>query len=224
MSQAILNELMAVLDEDAALAIINHRTAKPTKKPFDLYRAKLTVATIKRSLDRNATITAMLYGSANKKNLTVDYLRAVIHYDPETGAFTRRETGERCESKHLAGYLTIAVAGRSYLAHRVAWFYVHGGWPVHQIDHRDRDRTNNRLDNLRPATNQQNCWNMSLPKHNSTGVKGVHVERRTGKFVATIRVDGKTKYLGRFPTLEEAAAVYRAVERTHRGDFLGRAA
>lgn len=221
---AILDALLTVLDETQANAIIDFRSAKATVKPFDLYRAKLVVARLERAKDRDAVVAEMLHGAANKPDLTAEYLRAVIHYDPEAGTFTRRETGEECTSGHGAGYRTVSVAGRLYLAHRIAWLYVKGVWPDGQLDHRDRDRANNRFKNLRPATNQQNCWNMGPQRNNTTGVRGVHRESRTGKYCATMRIEGKTRYLGRFETLEAAAQAYRAAEKEHRGHFLEQAA
>lgn len=143
-------------------------------------------------------------------------LRAQILYDPETGAFTRLSTGKSATSLHIAGYLTISFDGRNLLAHRVAWFYMTGEWPTHQIDHKDRDRKNNRFDNLREATNQQNSWNMSKPDRGLP--RGVHIDSRTGRFMATARVDGKTKYLGRFDDANAASAAYQQAI-TIRGEF-----
>lgn len=103
------------------------------------------------------------------------------------------------------GYVRIILDGDSYLAHRLAWYYMTGDWPVNQVDHRDLDKTNNRWDNLRPATNAQNHQSKRLQKNNTTGVTGVSYNARTGKFYASIKANGHKHYLGTFDTLQGAA-------------------
>jgi hypothetical protein len=98
--------------------------------------------------------------------LTAERLRELLHYDPDTGVFTwLRVKGRRVRVGALSGkangggYFQIGVDGRIYYAHRLAWLYVHGEWPVASIDHVNCDRCDNRLANLRPATKAQNAAN-----------------------------------------------------------------
>lgn len=91
--------------------------------------------------------------------LTQARLKELFHYDKETGAFThiKARRGVRvgkilgCLANN--GYLVIRADGKLYLAHRLAWMYVHGAFPPDQLDHINRMRTDNRLCNLRLATN-----------------------------------------------------------------------
>jgi len=217
--QAILDALLTVLDEEHARAVIDYRLSKATVKPFDVYRAKLTANRFAKSLDCRATFYEIVHGDANKKELTVEFVRAVLHYDQATGAFTRRSTGKRCETRHAQGYRTVSVAANKHLAHRLAWFYVTGSWPADQIDHINRCRKDNSFANLRECSNQQNCWNMNRSVGKS-GVRGVHWDCKRRKWVATIRVAGKTAYLGQFDDKQIAATAYRSAEAQHRGNFL----
>ena len=170
-------------------------------------------------LDADHAQAVLDHRKTKKCALTVFAARAAIDYRPETGEFIRRSTGLPCDCDHTQGYKTVMVEGKSYLAHRLAWFLVNGEWPADQLDHIDRDRANNRLSNLRPCTNQQNCWNMQR-QPGSSGVRGVHWDRQKCLWMATMRVEGKTKYLGRFKDIEDAAAAYSQAEKRHRGDFL----
>lgn len=102
--------------------------------------------------------------------LTVERLRAVLSYDAETGVFVWRVSSKGTAAGAIAGaklgtgYTTITVDQERFLAHRLAWFYVHGRWPADQIDHIDGDRRNNAIANLREATNQANQWNRKTKK------------------------------------------------------------
>src|SRR5205085_9675180 len=95
-----------------------------------------------------------------KADLTAQRLRELLHYDPQTGSFTRRSDGRvlGCKSKHL-GYWIVGVSGGQYYAHRLAWFYTHGRWPEGHIDHINCDKTDNRLENLREVQQRINNQN-----------------------------------------------------------------
>lgn len=159
--------------------------------------------------------------------LTVERVRSLFDYDPATGEFRRRvkmgnqPAGCRPGTTMPNGYLTISVDGRHCLAHRLAWFYVHGEWPHPYIDHIDRDRQNNAIANLRIATQSQNNANMGLPKDNKSGVKGVWWEASRQRWTARIRKDGRIHHLGRFISIEEAAAAYAAASSRMFGEFGG---
>ena len=143
--------------------------------------------------------------------LTIERLGEVLNYDKETGVFTwkvsprnRTLPGDIAGRKNTNGYLIVTVDQQTVRLHRVAWALTHGRWPEADIDHINGVRDDNRLDNLREATRGQNCQNTGRRTDNSSGVKGVHLRKDTGKYSASIMVDGKTSYLGSFDTLEEA--------------------
>ena len=105
----------------------------------------------------------------------------------------------------LTGYVMIKIDGKRYGAHRLAWLYVHGKMPGSRIDHRDGDPLNNALDNLRQATQAQNCANAKRWS-GKTLPKGV---RRNGSgYTARISFEKSLRHIGTFPTPEEAAAAY----------------
>lgn len=151
-------------------------------------------------------------------DLTQEALKAILHYDPETGIFTRFKAVGRYAKEgtvgHVSakdGYVRIWVKGRLYLAQRLAWLYMTGEWPTLIVDHENRNGSDNRWVNLRPANKVQNAYNSKMYKTNTSGFKGVWLHRKTGKWVAMIRITHVgPKYLGLFATPEEASAVYKA--------------
>lgn len=161
--------------------------------------------------------------------LTLARLRERLNYDPSTGLFTRR-TAPRNKSELLGkvaggpvshGYVTICIDGRHYPGNRLAWLYMTGEWPLHEVDHRNRRRADNRWDNLREATHQQNTFNQPLHRNNRSGVRGVAVDAQTGHWRAHITISGKMKCLGRFADKERAITARREAERTYFGEFAG---
>ena len=113
------------------------------------------------------------------------------------------------------GYRKIKIKSVRYYAHRLVWLYHFGKWPSDQIDHIDGDKLNNKIDNLRVVTNQENQKNAKLPSTNTSGVMGVCVHNQTQKWRAQIQDDGKNKFLGLFDNFEEAVAARQAAERKY---------
>lgn len=146
---------------------------------------------------------------------TIERLREVFRYDPETGDLIwismvsrRAPIGTKAGSPNSYGYLTVGLDGvRNLAVHRVIWFMVTGEWPP-RIDHRDLDRVNNRWENLRLATRSQNAANTAKPATNTSGIKGVYLRR--GRFAAQIMKDQRVIYLGTFDTLEAGGSAYAA--------------
>lgn len=156
-------------------------------------------------------------------NLTVERVRQLLDYDPKTGRLVNRvsrgaaKAGKPAGGYALNGYRAVAVDGKRYFEHRLAWLYVHGVWPTGDIDHINGDRSDNRLSNIRDVPKKVNCQNLGGPKsHNQIGFLGVR--RMRNKFQARIVLDGKTSYLGTFATPEQAANAYVAAKlRLHAG-------
>ena len=155
--------------------------------------------------------------------VTPQRLRELLGYDPDTGLFTwvkapsnRVKAGDT--AGHRAnGYITIRLDGQLYAAHRLAWLYMTDTWPPEHIDHRDRDRSNNRWVNLRAATLAQNNRNTGMRRNNSTGFKGV--SRHGPTFRAECLADGQRLRKSGFATAELAAQWIQQQRATLHGEF-----
>jgi len=99
-----------------------------------------------------------------------------------------------------------------YKAHRLAWMYVHGYMPVEQIDHINRVRNDNRISNLRLASQKQNNENKSLGRNNTSGVTGVTFQKNHGKWRAFIGHNNREIYLGEYDSFDEAFLVRKDAE------------
>ena len=123
-----------------------------------------------------------------------------ISYCPKTGQFTRIKGSKKKCGYVNNGYLTIEVQGVPYRAHRIAWFLSYGEDPEYIVDHFDRDRLNNKLSNLRIASDSMNRANSQF-----TGVQ----QRKSGRWRARIQIGSKRKTIGTFDTYQEAREAYR---------------
>ena len=154
-------------------------------------------------------------------SLTAARLREVVHYDPETGKFTRKvrlaqrhQVGDDACHPMSNGYLRIAIDSERYLAHRLAWLYVHGEWPKHDIDHINGDRTDNRIANLRVGTHAQNMQNRRRPQAGSrSGLIGASWDTHAGKWRAGVQLNGERIHIGMFDSAEEAHRAYLLEKR-----------
>ena len=165
------------------------------------------------------------YSTTPANELTAEYLRSILHYDPETGVFTwkvsnsnRVKAGDIAGSSRGGGYLQIKVQSRVYKAHRLAWLHTYGVWPKDQIDHVSRVRTDNRIANLREVSHKQNGQNVSKRSDNKSGHPGVHWDKRDSKWVAQIKHNQKKIHLGYFSILEDAVAARKAAEKLYWAD------
>ena len=139
--------------------------------------------------------------------LTQARLRLVLDYDPETGVFTRK-SGKIAGTTRPDGYKKITVDQVQYYAHRLAWLYMTGDLSK-DIDHIDRNPSNNCFSNLRAVTKSQNQHNRVKSVNNTSGYKGVVYFKRTRRWRAVIWVDNSPCYLGYFATPEEANVAYQ---------------
>lgn len=164
-------------------------------------------------------------GMAKEALLTQEELKRQLNYDPKSGIFTRIISksgcciGRRAGTLMRGGYVMICINQVNYLAHRLAWLYTRGQWPVVFIDHINRIRSDNRIENLREATNSQNKANGgNYRKMYSHLPKGV-TWRRHGKFAAQIRHNQKTIHLGHFDNITQAEAAYKEASLRLQGEF-----
>lgn len=151
--------------------------------------------------------------------LTAARVREVLHYDQDTGVFTRRlriancvNVGDVAGGKNPKGYIHIRLDGRQYKAHRLAWLYMTGAFPMHCIDHLDGRRENNAWENLRDVTSAINSQNMRSPHANNvSGFLGV---TWTGtRWRASIKRNGKNYFIGAYKTPELAHSAYIEAKR-----------
>lgn len=113
-----------------------------------------------------------------------------------------------------AGYITIQVGGVPYLGHNLVWFYIHGEWS--KLDHIDHRRWNNKLDNLRKASDHNNAANRECVSGN-TGFKGIHL--RKGRYEVGIKVNQKRIHLGVYKNIEDAKEAYAQAAVKYFGEF-----
>jgi len=153
-------------------------------------------------------------------------LQKHLRYDPGTGLFWWRvnQSGRRVESPAGAeeeplGYRRICVNRKRYMAHRIAWLFMTGKWPVCFIDHIDGNPRNNKWKNLREATFSQNQQNSNGKRNTVAGFKGVLWHVRCQKWQAKIFYNKKQHYLGLHDTPEDAHAAYRKAARQHFGKY-----
>lgn len=156
-------------------------------------------------------------------------LRDVLNYDPNTGIFTWKSSkGFRVKGKKAGttcprGYVSIGVGGKIHKAHRLAWLFAYGVLPSGQIDHIDRDKSNNRIDNLRDVPQSINQENRNDARaDNKLNMLGVSTwaDGRPG-YRAQIKVRGKVQYIGTFDSPEDAHAAYvEAKAKLHEGAVL----
>lgn len=158
--------------------------------------------------------------------LTFDRLRELLFYDGETGTFLWRNTRSGVPDISVPagginkrGYVLIRVYGERYRAHRLAWLYCYGRWPIDVIDHRDGNPANNRIENLREASQSQNQGNRRRPSSNTSGYKGVYWHAHAQKWAAQIRNSGHKRHLGFFVDPADAHNAYLQAAADIFGEF-----
>jgi len=163
--------------------------------------------------------------------ITFEDAHALLDYDCGTGIFRWRTTRPGRPSGKIAGNVQapeknrkvarsrIFLKGKSYLSHRLAWFMVHGSWPIGEIDHVDGNSNNNSLANLRQASSSENKFNKSRPISNTSGATGVKFIGRLNKWLAEAWVYKKHYSLGCYSSFDEAVAARDSFCRAIRGEF-----
>jgi len=159
-----------------------------------------------------------------------EFLCKILSYDPETGLMIWKErdctSAKRPKSWNTKnagrvaftaqtpnGYYCGAIMNRRMLAHRVIWAIVYGEWPSDQIDHINGIQGDNRIENLRLASDAINRKNMPMPMNNSSGRTGVGMHNQTKKWRAYINSEGKNYALGLYERFEDAVAARVAAEK-----------
>jgi hypothetical protein len=156
--------------------------------------------------------------------LTHERLRKALHYNPHTGKWTWLISGGGVVPGDEAGslltkypYRAIKIDGKSYRSARLAYFFIHGRWPIGCMDHINGILADDRWVNLRVVTQRQNCMNKARHSNNESGYKGVAANGNGWR--AAIRLDGKTIWLGTFRTTTQAARAYDWAAARLYGEF-----
>lgn len=152
----------------------------------------------------------------DNNRMSQERLHQLLSYDPKAGVFRWRVKASRksvvgavAGALRPDGYVRITLDGMPFMAHRLAWLYCFGSLPEFLLDHRNRVRSDNRIDNLRPANGVENAQNTVWARPNKGGFVGVYWLARVGKWVATIRLgSGKRKHLGCFDEPQKAGEAY----------------
>lgn len=154
---------------------------------------------------------------------SIEDVRNAFDYDAKNGVLTRRVAGGHlkvgdvvatCQDRD--GYPVLNFRGKQFRAHRLAWFHYYGVWPS-QLDHKNRDKKNFRIENLREATYAQNHANRIVMKTSRTGIKGV--SKQGDRFRVRIRKNGEIINIGSYETAAEAIAAYGAALKVIHGEF-----
>jgi Demerecviridae HNH endonuclease len=159
--------------------------------------------------------------------LDQQYLKSIFDYDPETGILRSRVFRANNKAKpgdivgtNVSGYIQLMLNGKMYRAHRIIWTYMTGEDPGDVwMDHKNLVRDDNRWKNLRLATPSQNGINRKKFINNTSGYKGVSYHKRSKKYVAQIRFQGKSIWIGHYPTAEEAGIIYQAFAQELFGEY-----
>lgn len=160
-----------------------------------------------------------------------EYAHKRLRYDPETGnlywkvadtiffqsevsckKWNARFAGTIAGTKSTSGHVNALFRGKKKKVHRIIWLMVHGDWPDY-IDHINGIPDDNRLSNLRSVERSENYRNFPKRKDNKSGCPGVNWYKRRNMWVVRINVNGESKNLGYYTSLDEAILVRRQAER-----------
>lgn len=173
--------------------------------------------------------------------LTTKTVRELMDYCPQTGVFTwrsrplesfkslkswkiwnKRFSGKKAGTvfANSNGYkrVTIRLLGTRYLAHRLAFLHMGEALPE-QVDHIDRNATNNKWSNLRASREIENSKNRSMPSNNTSGVTGVHWCNKRYVWHARATLNGKLCHLGYFDEGDLDLAAMEVLEFRAEGGF-----
>ena len=146
---------------------------------------------------------------------TLELMKELFVLDEETGYLYNRinrgggaKAGERAGSFIGNGYRRVHFRGRNYREHRVVFAFAHGRWPNEYIDHINGVRDDNRPENLREVSQQENTRNRKLCSNNTSGISGVKWDKRQQRWRAQLN-------LGYFDTIFEAACARKSAERRY---------
>lgn len=155
--------------------------------------------------------------------LTADTAKSIWRYEPLTGHFywllsPKYDVAIGSKAGWFDGkYYRLSYKGKRYKCSRVAWLITYGEWPAEQIDHINGIKSDDRIENLRKATNAQNACNALAKSSSYLGLRGIS-KKRYG-YQVLLGKNGGTVYVGHFKTIEAATAARDSAARELHGDF-----
>jgi hypothetical protein len=145
-------------------------------------------------------------------------LHELFRYDPDTGKLYWRHSyrgpiraGDEAGTINADGYRVVKIRQKRFMAHHIVFAMHNGRWPYPEVDHRNHNTDDNRIQNLREATRLQNCRNLRA--------KGYRFETARNRWLVRIVINGRQTNLGRYKTEAEAKAVYDAAKRIHYREY-----
>ena len=153
---------------------------------------------------------------------TKDYLHQIFEY--RNGNLYYKENcgkmkiGKKAGSKRTSGYIAIVINKKPYYAHRLVFMMFHGYLPKF-IDHINEEKSDNRIENLREATKQNNAWNVKKPCSNTSGIKGVSWSKKDKRWVVRLVVENRNRYFGGYFDINVAKFVAETMRHKYHGQF-----
>jgi hypothetical protein len=158
--------------------------------------------------------------------LTAQKVREILHYDPDTGVWTWLRppaknilVGSVAGTISVHGYRIITFQGVKYRSGRLAWLYMTGEWPVEEIDHDNRDKTDDRWCNLLDKSRSNNALNRDLQVNNFSGTRGIHFDTARGLWQVQVKKDNVSHFGGRYDDYNEAVIARDELASKLHGSF-----
>jgi len=220
------------MTEDQEFELLERKLSKegrmypPLESVYNLDHHKEAIEERRGSIEHEVkTANAKLASERQVGGDSIDY-KDLLDYDPNTGIFTWKiKTSSKAMPGYVAGwfdkdgYRGITVFGKKLKAHRLAWWWVNGTWPEKGlfVDHINRDKSDNRISNLRLATPSQSAMNRGAQSNNKSGNKGLLKVKKY--WHAQFMVAGKSIGLGYYKNINDAIAAYEQAAKQLHGDF-----
>lgn len=154
--------------------------------------------------------------SANELHEIFTYKDGKLYWKKKTAI--RIKIGDEAGSDHGRGYLIVPIQYKHYYVHRIIYMMHHNNIP-HIVDHIDGNKSNNKIENLRPATREQNARNSIKQSNNTSGEKNVYWHKSSNKWQVSLSIDGKLKHCGSFANFEQAKIAAHAAREKYHGIY-----